>query len=91
MSTGGLYHRDERESKKLSRGSRINLNSFLFIPVVEQNIWRPDLISSETKVLDPRVLCLVPLQIVVVPLLGSRSTTLDLHKNLKRETELLHR
>lgn len=38
-------------------------------PVVQQYVRRPHLVRSKTKVLYPRVLRLVPLEVVVIPML----------------------
>lgn len=44
-------------------------------PVVKQYVRRPHLVRSKTKVLDPRILRLVPLEIVVIPVLRDNTKT----------------
>lgn len=39
------------------------------LPVVEQDVWCPDLICGETEVFNSGVFTLVPLEVVIVPTL----------------------
>lgn len=39
------------------------------LPVVEQDVWGPDLVCGEAEVFHPGVLALVPLEIMVEPTL----------------------
>ena len=44
------------------------------LPVVEQDVWRPDLICGEAEVLNSGMFALVPLEIVVEPALKHTHT-----------------
>lgn len=44
------------------------------LPVVEQDVWRPDLICGEAEVFNSRMFALVPLEIVVEPTLKHTHT-----------------
>lgn len=46
-------------------------NTNAYIPIVEQDVWCPHLVSGEAKVFDTWVLRLVPLQIMIIPVLRS--------------------
>lgn len=61
------------------------------LPVVKQYIRCPDLVWSETEVLNSRILWLVPLEVVIVPLLGDTSTRLVLHMSNKGSNKSTHR
>lgn len=45
------------------------------LPVVEQDIWCPDLICGEAEVFDSGMFALVPLEIVIEPTLKNRKDT----------------
>jgi hypothetical protein len=42
------------------------------LPVVEEDVWRPHLVSCEPKVFHSRVFSLVPLKIMIKPALEDR-------------------
>lgn len=48
---------------------RVCRDAVCVLPVVEQDVWCPDLVRGETEVFHSRMLALVPLEIVVEPAL----------------------
>ena len=56
-----------RGKKKSYYLIRYSLN--IFLPIVHENIRLPDFIGGDTKICDVAIICLVPNQIYIVPLL----------------------
>lgn len=56
------------------------------LPVVEEDVWGPDLIRGKAKIFHSRMFALVPLEIVVIPSLQHTNTDMLSHQPTCRQS-----